>query len=127
MHGREKSKAPDFAGYLKFLTDALMVFNTGYMHPTMSCVTFRVFEAINAQALLFEEVDSDINDFFVPFVHYIPYSNIHELVQLAQFFIVHPDKAASIAQAAHAWLRSQITFADFWNAVSYRLGFPPGR
>jgi len=108
MHGREKATAPDFEGYLKFLTDALMIFNTGHMYPTMSCVTGRVFEAIYAQALLFEEVESDINDFFVPFVHYIPYSNIHELVQLAQFFILHPDQRCQHRQVS----KCLVAFAD---------------
>jgi hypothetical protein len=126
LHRREKTVAPDFSNYLKFLCGAQMVFNTGYAHPSMSCMTFRIFEVIYAQSHLFEEVDSDIGDYFVPFIHYIPYANIHELVQLAQFFILHPDKAAQIAADANVWLRSQISFVDFWNAVGYRLGIASG-
>jgi len=57
-----------------------MILNTGVISANHHIVTLRVFEITYAHALLLDEVGSEIDRLYVPYVHYLPFANVHQAV-----------------------------------------------
>lgn len=124
LHQRLSGDAPDAHEYAALMRAALMTCNTGRVpgSRSLSLVTGRCFEAILAKTVLLEEVGSRLDDYFTPFVHYVPYANAHQLVMFSQFLLAHDDVRTRIAEQAHAWHRAHYTSDRFWGALLARLG-----
>ncbi|PWC43076.1 glycosyltransferase [Azospirillum sp. TSO22-1] len=124
LHNRRAGEAPDMDEYAALMRAAKLTCNTGRVENsrTLSLVTGRCFEAILAKTVLLEEIGSRLDDYFVPFVHYVPYASAHQLVMFSQFLLAHDDVRARIAEQAHAWHRAHYTSGRFWRALLARLG-----
>ena len=62
-----------------------------------------------------------LSEYFVPYVHYAPFSNIDELIGTARFLSRRPEIAERIAREALAWYNERYAAPLFWQAVAADL------
>ena len=118
---RQGAGDPTVRDFIELLRRSRMTFNTGHLAGNAAILTGRVFEAVLAETLLFEEVGSAISDFFVPFKHFIPFSNLHQLKAYIQYFSSHEDDRREIVTAAKAQYFKHMQSENFWAAIYCRL------
>lgn len=126
LHFRLAAEAPSIAEYADLMRRARLTLNTGRVEPnrSLTILTGRCIEAIAARTVLLEEVGSAIDDYFLPFVHYVPYANAHQLVMFSQFLLKHDDYRRRMAEQAFAWYQSRYTSDRFWGTLLQRLDLP---
>jgi hypothetical protein len=122
IHDKSKDLALPMPKYRALLGQSRMVFSNGIISNNLRIVTARVFETIWSGALLFEESGSDADKFLVPFVHYVPFANAHQLVAFAQFFGKHEDRRRAIADRGKAHLDTHFAPGIFWGNLRAHLG-----
>ncbi len=123
LHQREKNKALDLAGYADILRRSKMFFNNGYRDPGDDILTAHIPEAIMAGSLLIQEVGSPIDEYLVPFVHYVPVSNLHQFVATVQFLCEDEPRRAALADQAYRFWKEHYSTTLFWRTAIARL-FP---
>ena len=120
IHGG-KSSALKTPVYRQKLAASRMIVNNGKVTANQWVVTGRVFEAAFSRAVLLEELGNDIDRLFVPWVHYLPFSNVHQLLILVQYMMQHDDRRQAMADRAQAWARQHFPSAKFWASLRARL------
>ena len=108
-----------------FLTRSQITFSNGYMGTIdgmpHSAMTQRIAESILSRSLLVYESGSQIDDYLVPFVHYIPVDNVHDLVHSCRYLLNHEEKRAEMANEAYSFLTEHYSSKKFWDCVTRRL------
>ena len=109
--------------YRTLTAQSRIILNTGVISANHRIVTLRVFETVYANALLLDESGSEIDQLYVPFVHYLPFANVHQAIKLTQYMIRHEDRRAAMIARARAWTNRYFAAEKFWCAALGRLGF----
>ena len=108
-----------------FLGRSRITFSNGYAGTiagiSYSVMTGRITEAILSGSLLVYESGSQIDDYLVPFVHYVPVDNVHELVHFCRYLLKHEEKRAEMANEAYLFLIEHYSSKKFWNCITQRL------
>ena len=117
FHDRRAASAPSTEIFLEEMGRAKMTFGNGYIKPGMSIITGRIAESILSKALLFYEAGSDIDRFLVPFVHYIPVKNAHELGAFSTFFSQNALLRETITGDAFSFWAQKYSSKKFWAAA----------
>lgn len=118
---RHKSRALSEQEYYDRMGRAQMVINNGLVSPGLGIMTFRIFESIWSKALLLQYAECPIEDYFQPFIHYVPFSNIHEMICYSQFLLKHEDYKERIVTEAFNWNVAHFSGKLFWRAVFSQL------
>jgi len=84
-------------------------------------VTFRIFEATASGSLVLNHAASRNDDFFVPYVHFVPFETVHDLVCFSRFLLAHPETRIRMATEAVRWLNDHYSGELFWHKVFARL------
>jgi hypothetical protein len=122
IHDRSGGQALSVEDYRARFAQAKLIFNNGTITPNQRIVTGRVFEAIYSRAVLLEESGSDVEQLYHPWVHYLPFANIHQFAALCQFMQHHEDRRQAMAQRALAWTHTHFAGRFFWASLLARLG-----
>ncbi len=117
FHDRSQKKALTLNNYYRVLCQSKIVFNTGYLNAKTSLITGRSVEAIKSEALLLEESGDYLSDFFIPWIHFIPVSNSHEVAIYSQFFIQNEIYRQQIVKAAKQFHCSFYSADKFWSIM----------
>jgi len=120
---RHKSRALSEREYYDRMGRAQLVINNGLVSPGLGIMTLRIFEAICSQTLLLQYAECPIEDYFQPFIHYVPFSNIHEMVCYSQFLLKHKDYRKRIVSEAFNWNSAHFSGQLFWQAIFSQVGF----
>jgi len=108
-----------------FLSRSRITFANGFVGTVagipISVMTGRIAESILSGSLLVYESGSQIDNYLVPFVHYIPVDNIHELVHFCRFLLDNDEVRAEITNSAHEYLIENYSSKKFWDCVTQRL------
>ena len=108
-----------------FLTRSKITFSNGYVGTIdgmpHSVMTGRIAESILSGSLLVYESGSQVDDYFVPFVHYIPVDNVHDLVHFCRYLLNNEEKRAEMANEAYSYLIENYSSKKFWDCVTQRL------
>ena len=111
--------------FREFLSRSRITFSNGYVGTVNgiahSVMTGRIAESILSRSLLVYESGSQIGDYLVPYVHYIPVDNVHELVHFCRFLLNHEEKRAEMANEAYSFFTEHYSSKKFWNCVTQRL------
>ena len=121
VHDRSSGMALPVPEYRAQLCRSRMVFNNGTITANQRILTGRVFETIYSGALLLEESGNDIDQLYVPWVHYLPFANVHQLNALAQFIQSREDIRQAMTERALAWTKTHFAPAYFWQTLRARL------
>ena len=118
---REDVGRGQFGDYVDFLLRSKITFSSGWTGIVAGRRTglmhYRIWESIRAGALLINECGSPIDEFLVPFIHYVPVDNVHELVHYSRFLLDNEKISESISTAAHSFYKEHYSSTKFWNRV----------
>ncbi len=122
LHERRRDAAPNMEEYSAIFRRSKTTFNNGWVNERTHIVTGRLGEAVLAGTLVFQEVGAPVEDFLVPFVHYVPVANAHQMVAYCQYFLEDEARRSRIADGARSYWLQQYGSARFWATVLDRLG-----
>ena len=108
-----------YENYIQILLSGKTTLNTGYRDANINILTGRSFEAILAKCLLLEQEGTPLFEYFIPYIHYIPVSNIHQVIHYIKFFAKHEHWRQRITQGALDWFMRHYSSACFWNHLVY--------
>ena len=83
--------------YVDVMQRSRAVLNFGGREAGNYIVTGRPWEIMHCRTLLLEEEGSHLDSFFLPYVHYIPFSSASDLVNKCLFAERQPEHAAAAA------------------------------
>lgn len=113
--GQQRTRlTPDMESYADALRRARAVLNVSAHSRGEFLVTGRVFESIACGAVLLEQANLGTAAFFTPWRHYLPWTNVDDIVQLSRFVERNPQIAERIATEARTWLDRQYNCRRFW-------------
>ncbi len=116
---KDSNKYPVF---IDEITKSRFGFSNGYLPPTAKNIApGRIFECIANFCLVFNENDDKIREIFVPFVHYIPVDNRHEIIIFSQFFQKYPEYWQKIVESAHNFMINNYSPDHFWTLIESRM------
>lgn len=116
-HKRSAGEALTMADYATVLRQTKMVLNFSTRLGPLKMMTGRTWQAMTAGTVLLEEGNVYISAYFVPFVHYIPFSSQNELAYVIEFFSRNPQSAQRIGSAASAFCNSRYSSAITWSRM----------
>ncbi|RAU20799.1 hypothetical protein CU669_16120 [Paramagnetospirillum kuznetsovii] len=104
-------------GVMAMLTGASAILNISAHSPKDHLITGRVWETLAAGALLVEQDNPSTAKFFPPYRHYLPWTNVEDIVHIAKFIKRRPDLARRVADEGHAWAKRHYGVTAFWTAL----------
>ena len=108
-----------------FLSRSRITFSNGYVGSVAgiehSVMTGRIAESILSRSLLVYESGSEIDDYLVPYVHYIPVDNVHDLVHFSRYLLKNEEIRAAMTASAYEYWMENYSSKKFWNCVTQRL------
>ncbi len=118
---REDVGRKPFDEYVEFLLRSKISFTSGFTGIVAGrrtgIMTYRIWESILANALLIHESGSQIDEFLVPFIHFVPVDNVHELVHYSRFLLDNQNVAKNISAEAFSFYMEHYSSTKFWNRV----------
>jgi hypothetical protein len=114
---RQATQALSHEAYALAMRKAAMTYSLSSRNRNRSTIIGRQWEAIQSGTLLLEEGGSPLNEFFMPFRHYVPFENLSEAVAFTHYFL--EDRAArdDIASRATKFRRRYYNTRRFWELV----------
>ena len=108
-----------------FLSRSRITFSNGFVGTVAgiahSVMTGRIAESILSGSLLVYESGSQIDDYLVPYVHYIPVDNVHDLVHFSRYLLKNEEIRAAMTASAYEYWMENYSSKKFWNCVTQRL------
>jgi hypothetical protein len=117
FHNRRRDQAPSLEEFTNVLGRSKMTFNNGWIPYGINIITGRVGESILSSATLLQEVGSPIDDYLVPFVHYVPVAGLHQFVCFAQFLVEDDGRRQRMAEECRSFWLEHYSSQLFWNKV----------
>lgn len=121
IHNRLLKGGPDFSAMADIYGRSKIIFNNGWNDEGEAILTGRMGETILSGALLLQEYGAPIDDYLVPFVHYVPFANMHQFIAMAQFFLSEEEWRKKIATDAYHFWRKYYSSSLFWTTALERL------
>lgn len=118
---RINHKSPDYELYKREIGEARMTFANGYVSKNNSLITGRFIESILSRCVCLYEDCLDLNSFFIPYLHYVPVSNVHEFVTTAQYLRINPEILSRISEEANTFYIENYSSKLFWNYIALRM------
>jgi len=118
IHDRTREKAPTIEGFARLLGRSKLVFNNGWLNHQDSIITGRVAETILSGAVLIQEIGAPLDDYLVPFVHYIPVANLAQFVAYCKVLVEDNERRDAIAQTAREFWLEHYASRRFWQRVA---------
>lgn len=109
-----KRLAPDMPSYAGLLASSRAVLNVSAHSRSDKLITGRVWEAAGARALLIEQEYQGTAQLFVPYRHYLPWSNLTEIIHYGFFIRDNPELIQEMACDAHHWALSHFGPQRLW-------------
>ena len=102
--------------YIEVFKRTKIAFNNGWVGAGEDTMTGRIAESILSNTLLMNEHNNNpaILNFFTPFVHYIPVSNVHQFVCYSQFFLENEELMEDITRSTKAFYIDHYSSEKFW-------------
>lgn len=116
-HKREAGVALTMQEYATVLRQSKMVLNFSTRLGPLKMMTGRTWQAMNAGVVLLEEENTFISAYFVPFVHFVPFSTRNELAYAITYFSRNPESARRIGSAASSFCRSRYSSKAVWSRL----------
>ncbi|CAA7615576.1 glycosyltransferase [Magnetospirillum sp. SS-4] len=114
---RRRELAPDLAAYAALLADSRAVLNIAVHHRDQRLITGRVWETIAAGGLLLEQTGSATPRFFQPYRHYLPWSDMADIVHACRMLAANDDLRRTIIASARDWSARHYAPARVWGAL----------
>lgn len=116
-HKREAGVALTMEAYATVLRQSKMVLNFSTRIGPIKMMTGRTWQAMNAGVVLLDENNPFTSAYFVPFVHFIPFSTRDELAHVVRFFAGNPEYARRIGEASNAFCQEHYSSVAIWSRL----------
>lgn len=116
-HRREAGVALTIEDYARVLRRSRMVLNFSSRYGSYKMMTGRTWQAMTAGVVLLDEENRFTPFYFVPFIHYIPYSTRSELEFAMRFFARNDEFARKIGASASAFCREHYSSEAIWSRL----------
>jgi hypothetical protein len=110
-------QTPDTRAYARLLARSRAVLNVSRHSLKVHLVTGRVWETIATGTLLIEQTNPATAQFFTPYRHYLPWTDVDDIVHIARFIERRPDLAQKIAAEAQAWAARHYSCERVWSGL----------
>ena len=114
---RRRERTPTKEGYAEFLRRSRATLNISVHSDTERLVTARVWQAIACGTVLVEQENVGTASFFVPHLHYLPWDNVAEIVQIARFLEKNDDYRKRVGKAGLDWYLEHYNAARLWTTL----------
>jgi hypothetical protein len=121
LHDRSKATAPGYEEFYNLIKRSKLIFNNGFLSLYTSITTGRLFEAILSRTLVLQQNGAPCDDHFVPFVHYVPVTNIDQMIAFSRFFLKHETWRQKITNAAREFWDQHYATRLNWNFICATL------
>lgn len=115
--------------YWKRLSSALIIITTAdQMHQRgtdwtwIPHLVYRYLEVLASGSLLMAPAVPGISRYFIPGVHFVPFTTVEDATENARYYLDHPVEAEKIARAGHAKAIHLIRSNSFWLQIDTALG-----
>jgi len=105
--------------YFEIIRRSRIVFNFSESHH-MHQFKGRVVEALFANCLLLEHVESPISRYLTPGLHYTTYSSPRDLINKICYYVKNPSIAEKIASNGREFALRNFTSTRYWNALLHK-------
>ncbi len=82
--------------------------------------TGRVWEAIAAGCALIEQKNASTEAFFVPYLHYLPYRGVDEIIEFTRFLECHEEERTALTRRAGEWRLAHYGPRRIWGTLLAR-------
>ena len=103
--------------YFTAFRRAKMTLNSGLAPSGVNILTGRSFEAILSGSLLLQHETPALRDYLAPFIHYVPFLNVPQMVAFARYFAKHEDRRLRIVERAGAFVADRYAPERHWRRV----------
>jgi len=124
IHDRTRENAPSIEGFARILGRSKLVFNNGWLNFNDSIITGRVAETILSGAVLIQEIGAPLDDYLVPFVHYIPVANLAQFVAYCRVLVEDEARRDALARSAREFWLEHYASRRFWQRVTKACALP---
>lgn len=107
----------EYADYARLLCKSRMTLQFSARNHEARIAGGRVSEALLARALLLDEANPDSPQCLIPYLHYIPFESMQDLIAALTYFETHPDERERVAAAGAAFIRKVYDPTRIWRAV----------
>ena len=114
---RRRERTATKEGYVEFLRRSRATLNISVHSETERLVTARVWQAIACGTVLVEQENAGTAAFFVPYLHYLPWNNVADIVQTARFLERNDDYRERIGNAGSDWYLEHYNAARLWTTL----------
>jgi hypothetical protein len=108
---------PTMKEYAEILRRSRIVLNFSSRDSGAKAMTGRAWQVLNSGVLLLEEYNSEIEDFFVPFIHYVPFENAVQFQNMIEFFHKNPVERAVITRASSEFCVEHYSDTKIWSRL----------
>ena len=70
---------------------------------------------------MYEHNNSLMYDYFIPFIHFIPVSNVHQFMCYSQFFLENEDLMTSMTKSTKEFYINHYSSKKFWTKLIEKL------
>ncbi len=114
---RQVTQALSHEAYALAMRKAAMAYSLSSRNRNRSTIIGRQWEAIQSGTLLLEEGGSPLNEFFMPFRHYMPFENVSEALAYTHYFLENRAARDDLAARATKFRRRHYNTRRFWELV----------
>ena len=116
FHDRSSNLGLSLDEYIEIIKRTKITFNNGWVGAGEDIMTGRTAESILSNTLLMNEHNKNpaILNYFTPFVHYIPVSNVHQFVCYSQFFLENEELMEDVTRSTKAFYIDHYSSEKFW-------------
>jgi hypothetical protein len=108
------SRPVQLADYADILQRSRAALNFGGREPGSYIVAGRIWEIVQCGSLILEEEGSRLDSFFIPYVHYLPFSSANDLIDKCLFAERYPEYPAAMAARGAAFNAQWYGARRFW-------------
>jgi hypothetical protein len=122
FHDRSTKLGLSIDEYIQLIKRTKITFNNGWVGAGEDIMTGRTAESILANTLLmYEHNNSLMYDYFIPFIHFIPVSNVHQFMCYSQFFLENEDLMTSMTKSTKEFYINHYSSKKFWTKLIEKL------
>ncbi len=114
---RQATTALSHEAYATAMRKAAMTYSLSSRNRNRSTIIGRQWEAVQSGTLLLEEGGSPLNEYFMPFRHYIPFDNLSEALAYTHYFLENREARDAVASRGATFRRRHYNTRRFWDLV----------
>jgi hypothetical protein len=110
--------------YITELQNATACLNFSWKKPHFTLITFRTLDVISSGIALLQQEDpasKPLQDFFIPYKHYLPFTNLNDLSAILHVMKERPEIIHRIAQAGAEFYKARYSRDFLWSILEERF------